>query len=373
MTTVTLGILGGGQLGRMIAVEARKMGHKVAIMDASADCPARGCADHFVHGALDDADAVARMNELSDVLTLETEHVPAELLERIEKPLRPNAKVFWHIQDRLRQRELLASLGIPQPVWAPVGNPDEARAAFAQTGPGILKSRRGGYDGKGQIRLKEGDDPAAAYEQMGAPAVMERFVPFDDEVSILVARGLDGATATYPIAHNEHRGGILHITTAPTPLPAPLLAEAERIAATIAEGLDHIGVLCVELFVVGDQLLVNEVAPRVHNSGHYTYGACITNQFEQHARAVLGLPLGDTTQLAPAAMLNILGDAWKDGEPDWSPVLAAPGTTLHLYGKSEARPGRKMGHVIVVDQDLSAARRRAEQLHADLVSSAKPS
>lgn len=362
----TLGILGGGQLGRMIANEARRLGYKVAVMDPGEDCSARGAADIFIQGRFDDADAVQRLAAVSDVVTLETEHIPAEALEKIQdKPLRPHAKVFWHIQDRLRQRELLTSLAIPQPKWAPVGNAEEAKAAAATCGiPAILKSRRGGYDGKGQIRLKEGDDPAAAHADMGVPAVMEQFIPFDYEISVLTARGVDGEAADYPVAKNEHRGGILHITTAPTELPAELEAKAHDIARRIADGLDHVGMLCVEMFVVGSELLVNEVAPRVHNSGHYTLGACVTNQFEQHARAVLGLPLGDTTQMRPAAMLNLLGDSWANGDPDWQPFLAAAGTNLHLYGKAEARPGRKMGHVTILAESVDEARQQAERLHA---------
>lgn len=364
----TLGILGGGQLGRMIANDARKLGFRVAVMDPGKDCSARGAADHFVHGAFDNADAVAQLAAISDVVTMETEHIPADLLGRIDAgKLYPNAKVFWHIQDRLRQRELLQSLDIPQPKWHAVGDAEEANKAASHTGlPAIMKSRRGGYDGKGQIRLQDGDDPAAAFADMATPAVMEGFVHFDFEVSILVARARDGSMAAYPLARNEHRDGILHITQAPTHLPDAMQAEAERIAKKIVDALDHVGVLCVELFVVGDKLLVNEVAPRVHNSGHFTLGACVTNQFEQHARAVMGLPLGDTHQMEPAAMLNILGDSWHEGDPDWTPALTAPGATLHLYGKAEARPGRKMGHVTIVAGSTEEAVAEAEALHADL-------
>lgn len=364
----TLGILGGGQLGRMIANEARKLGYKVAVMDPSEDCSARGAADHFVKGRFDDAEAVQRLAALSDVVTLETEHIPAEALGKIrDRPLRPHAKVFWHIQDRLRQRQLLTSLDIPQPKWAPVGSAEEAVEAAKVCGiPAILKSRRGGYDGKGQIRIKEGDDVAAAFGELGVPGVMEQFIPFDYEISVLTARGVDGSAADYPVARNEHRGGILHISEAPTDIPAALEAKAHDIARRIADGLDHVGMLCVEMFAVGDDLLVNEVAPRVHNSGHYTMGACVTSQFEQHARAVLGLPLGDATQMRPAAMLNLLGDSWADGEPDWQPILSAPGTTLHLYGKADARPGRKMGHVTVLAETVEAARELAASLHERL-------
>lgn len=365
-TGSTLGILGGGQLGRMIATEARKLGYKVAVMDSGPDCPAFGAADVFVEGAWDDGAAMQELARVSDVLTVENEHLPADMLAAIEAttPLFPGSEVMRTIQDRKSQREFLQAQGVPQPKWAAVASPDEAVAAAGDVGvPAILKSRKGGYDGKGQVRVREGDDPAAAQAELGVPGIWEAFVPFDREISIIVTRGQDGQMVAYALGENEHRDGILHITQAPANASDDVVAKAQEIAGSIAQGLGHVGTLCVELFDVGGELLVNEVAPRVHNSGHHTYGACVTNQFENHARAVLGLPLGDTTQLAPAAMLNVLGDSWHDGEPDWAPVLSTPGATLHLYGKREARPGRKMGHVTVVGEGAVAA---CERLHEAL-------
>ncbi len=363
----TLGILGGGQLGRMIANDARRLGYKVAVMDSSPECPAAGAADVFVQGAWDDGEAMQELAKVSDVLTVENEHLPADDLAKVEQttPLYPHSGVLRVIQDRLHQRRFLDEHGLPQPKWAAVENTDEALAAARDVGvPGILKSRKGGYDGKGQVRIKEGDDVAAKQSELGVPGIWEAFVPFDREVSIVITRDRDGRTVSYPMGENEHRGGILHITQAPCEASDELVAKAKDIARRVAEGLGHVGTLCVELFDVGGELLVNEIAPRVHNSGHHTLGACVTNQFENHARAVLGLPLGDTTQLVPAAMLNILGDAWANGEPDWMPVLSAPGVNLHLYGKADARPGRKMGHITVLGDD---AAKRAAALHDGLV------
>ncbi|MGB1586924.1 MAG: 5-(carboxyamino)imidazole ribonucleotide synthase, partial [Thermoplasmatota archaeon] len=344
--TRTLGILGGGQLGRMIANDARRLGYKVAVMDSSPDCPAYGAADAFVEGAWDDLEAMQRLAKISDVLTVENEHLPADMLAQVEAstPLFPHSGVLRTIQDRLNQRRFLADHEIPQPAWAAVATAQEAQSAAKEIGvPGILKSRFGGYDGKGQVRIQEGDDPASKQAELGVPGIWEAFVHFDREISILVTRDQAGNMVTYPLAENEHRGGILHITQAPADATDDVARQAATIARQVAEGLGHVGTLCVELFDVQGQLLVNEIAPRVHNSGHHTLGACITSQFENHARAVLGLPLGDPTQHTPAAMLNILGDAWNAGVPNWNPILSEPRTNLHLYGKAEARPGRKMG------------------------------
>lgn len=366
--TRTLGILGGGQLGRMIANDARRLGYKVAVMDSSKDCPAYGAADHFVEGAWDNLEAMKQLAAISDVLTVENEHLPADMLAEVERdtPLHPRSEVLRTIQDRRNQREFLQAHNIPQPAWAAVENAEEARAAAETIGtPAILKSRFGGYDGKGQVRIQEGDDPAARQAELGVPGIWEGFVHFDREISILVTRDAAGHTVTYPLAENEHRGGILHITQAPAVASDDVAKQAAAMAQQIAEGLGHVGTLCVELFDVQGELLVNEIAPRVHNSGHHTLGACITNQFENHARAVLGLPLGDTTQHTPAAMLNILGDAWHNGSPDWNPILAEPRTNLHLYGKSDARPGRKMGHLVVLDH-LPRAVETAQRLHDGL-------
>jgi 5-(carboxyamino)imidazole ribonucleotide synthase len=235
--------------------------------------------------------------------------------------------------------------------------------------PAVLKTLTGGYDGKGQARAKTLADAPAAWESLGRqPCIYEAFVDFEREVSVVLARGLDGAVAFYPLAENEHRRGILHTTRVPARAPPGAEAKAQALAAAIAEALGHVGVMAVEMFLTrAGGLLVNEIAPRVHNSGHFTFGACATSQFEQHVRAVCGLPLGDTTLLRPVVMLNVLGEAWAKGEPDWArAVLSEPGASLHLYGKAKAAPGRKMGHVLVLADTVDEAMARAERIHARL-------
>ena len=368
----TLGILGGGQLGRMLTYEAHKLGLRTAVLDPAPEGPAGAVADAFVQGAWTDGAKAVELARLSDVVTVETEHIPAAGLREVEKvaPLRPGAEVLHVVQDRLRQKEFLARHGFPQPAFAHIHDAASLDAAVRAVGaPAVLKTLTGGYDGKGQARARAREDAGAAWERVGrAPCIYEAFVDFEREVSVVLARGLDGALAFYPLAENEHRKGILHLTRVPARAPPGVEAEARRLAAGIAEALGHVGVMAVEMFLTrsGD-LLVNEIAPRVHNSGHYTFGACATSQFEQHVRAVCGLPLGDTTLLRPAAMLNLLGDSWAQGEPDWaSLVLSVPGASLHLYGKARAAPGRKMGHVLVLADTADEAAKRAEAIHARL-------
>lgn len=367
----TLGVLGGGQLGRMMAVAARRMGYRVTVLDRDARCPTGQVADDVVIGTLDDLESARVVAERSAVVTLDTEHVPAEVLERIAEicPVRPSPSVLATIQDRAVQKRFLDAQGLPQARWAPVGSPEELAAAVATIGlPGILKARRAGYDGKGQVRLEPGMDTLAAWHRIGEPpAVLEALVPFAREVSVVLARGLDGEVRIYPLAENVHRRHILHTTRAPAPMPEERRLRAEAIARTIATALDHVGVMAVELFELPDgTLLVNEIAPRTHNSGHYTYGACATSQFEQHVRAVCGLPLGDARAFTGAVMVNLIGDLWANGEPPWQKVLARPEARLHLYGKLMPAPGRKMGHVLLLDDDTERALRTAEELVAQL-------
>jgi 5-(carboxyamino)imidazole ribonucleotide synthase len=365
----TLGVLGGGQLGRMLLNEAHRMGYRVHAMDASPDAPCARVADRFVAAPLSDVDAALRMADGCDVVTIETEHVAAEVLDALARGtvVRPGAGVLRNVHDRLAQRRFLASHGLPQPAWAPVDDEASLRAAADKVGvPSILKTRRGGYDGKGQLRLRTPDDARTAWTRQPHPAVLEQFVPFDKEVSVVLARSPDGQVVAWPLAENVHRDGILHTTRVPADVPPGIAAEALAIATRTVEALGHVGVAAVEMFLHGDRLLINEVAPRTHNSGHFTLGAAATSQFEQHLRAICGLPLGDASLLRPAAMVNLLGDLWLKGPPRWETVLAEPGARLHLYGKSQARPGRKMGHVLVLDQDGAAALRRAEGLHVGL-------
>jgi 5-(carboxyamino)imidazole ribonucleotide synthase len=367
----TIGVLGGGQLGRMLAMAARRMGYRVEVLDRDPQCPTGQIADDVVVGRLDDTRAALELAARCDVVTLDTEHVPAELLEQLEQRVhvRPGSRVLRTIQDRMVQKRFLDANGLPQAKWAPVGSDEELAAAVRAVGlPAILKSRRAGYDGKGQARIDPGGDPAEAWARIGRePAVLEELVRFDREVSVILARSVTGEVALYPVAENEHRRHILHTTCAPARIGHAAQLRAEELATHVATALDHIGVMAVEMFLLPDEsLLVNEIAPRTHNSGHYTFGACVTSQFEQHVRAVCGLPLGDPTQLRPAVMLNLIGDLWSKGTPSWKQVLALPNAHLHLYGKVGVAPGRKMGHVVLLDDDLDRALATAEALHVRL-------
>ncbi len=367
----TIGVLGGGQLGRMMAVTARQMGYRIVVLDPSPRCPTAQVSDGVVVGALDDLDAARHLARQVDVITLDTEHVPAEILAELDTiaPVRPGADVLRTIQDRLVQKQFVDRLGLAQAEWAPVGDAEELAAGLAKVGlPAILKVRRAGYDGKGQVRVDPGVDPVAQLARLkGEPAVIEELVNYTREISVVLARGLGGEIRIYPIAENVHRRHILHTTRAPAPMIDAQRQRAEQIAVRVAEALNHVGVMAVELFELPDgRLLLNEVAPRTHNSGHYTYGACATSQFEQHVRAVCGLPLGDPRALTGAVMVNLIGDLWSKGPPPWERVLAYPEARLHLYGKAAPAPGRKMGHVVLLDDDTDRALGTAEALIAQL-------
>jgi 5-(carboxyamino)imidazole ribonucleotide synthase len=348
----TLGILGGGQLGRFIAEAAKTLGYRTAALDAAKDSPALQVVDVPVVGGVDDPAAARRLAEVSDLLTLEWELIaPAVLAEAARlKPLFPAPDVLAVIADRLTQKKFLDRHGFPQ---TPYGE-----AASAKDLPGypvIVKRRSHGYDGKGQARLNSAADAERAPDLFAAPCVWEKLVHFQKEISVILARGRDGEISVYPVAENLHRRGILHATRSPAAVSAAVEERAVAIARGVAEALGHVGVMAVEMFLLPDaSLLVNEVAPRVHNSGHYTLGSCATSQFEQHVRAVCGLPLGLVGMRSQAVMVNLLGDLWENGEPDWSRLSAVPGLTLHLYGKSSARPGRKMGHYVVVGPGTAA-------------------
>jgi len=366
----TIGVLGGGQLGRMMALAARRMGYRVVVLDPNARCPTAQVSDGVVVGALDDVEAAKRLAAQVDVVTLDTEHVPSPVLEAIERVVvvRPGASVLATIQDRLVQKQFLDRLGVPQAQWASVGNPSELAAALVKLGrPAIVKARRAGYDGKGQVRIDAGDGVAELAKLRGEPAVAEALVLFAREISVVLARGVAGEVRIYPIAENVHRRHVLHTTRAPAPMPEDARVRAEQLAVRIAEALGHVGMIAVEMFELpGGELLVNEIAPRTHNSGHYTYGACATSQFEQHVRAVCGLPLGDPRPLTGAVMVNLIGDLWTDGTPRWGEVLARADARLHLYGKDAPAPGRKMGHVLLLDDDTDRALANAEHLIAAL-------
>ncbi len=343
----TIGILGGGQLGRMLAMAAARLGFKCSIYSDHSG-PAFDVAAVTTLGAFEDLAAITSFAQSVDVVTYEFENVPlptAAAAARL-KPLRPGLRALEVAQDRLAEKTFIESLGIPVAAFAAVDSERELAGAQALTGlPAILKTRRLGYDGKGQARIANPADAALAYAEIGGgPAVLEGFVPFTAEVSVLVLRGADGHTAVYDIPHNEHAGGILRRSSVPCALPAAAQARARDIALRIAAALDYVGLLAVEMFYVADAaepLLVNEIAPRVHNSGHWTIDACAVSQFENHIRAIAGWPLGSTTRHSDAVMDNLIG-AQADG---WRDLAAQPGACLHLYGKHEARPGRKMGHV----------------------------
>lgn len=364
MPGATIGVLGGGQLGRMMAVTARQMGYRIVVLDPSARCPTGQVSDGVVVGALDDVDCAKHLARQVDVITLDTEHVPADLLEELEAivPVRPAASVLRTIQDRLVQKQFLDRIGLPQAKWAPA---DDLEAALQIVGrPAIVKVRRSGYDGKGQHRVDETTDAKSITAKLrGEPAVVEEVVRFVREVSVVLARDVRGEHKIYPIAENVHRRHILHTTRVPAPMPDAQRRRAEEIAVKVADSLAHVGVMAVEMFeLADDRLLVNEIAPRTHNSGHYTYGACATSQFEQHVRAICGLPLGDPRALTGAVMVNLIGDLWQAGPPPWEHVLALPEARLHLYGKDLAAPGRKMGHVVLLDDDTDRALEKAEGL-----------
>lgn len=341
----TIGILGGGQLGRMLSVAAARLGYRCHIYEPGANPPAGDVAHSVTTAPYEDAAALRAFAAAVDVVTYEFENVPTAALDLIEqlRPIRPNRRALAVSQDRVAEKDFLTGLGLRTAPYHAVTTAAEMAAAVARIGvPSILKTTRLGYDGKGQARLSSADDAGPAFDaMMGAPAVLEGFVAFDREVSVIAARGLSGEIAAYDPGENVHRAGILRTTTVPAQLTEAQRTDAVLIAARILNALDYVGVLGVELFVTPDGLLVNEIAPRVHNSGHWTQNGCAVDQFEQHIRAVAGWPLGDGRRHSDVVMTNLIGD-----DMDQVPALARQGqTALHLYGKAEVKAGRKMGHV----------------------------
>ncbi|HWY66697.1 MAG TPA: 5-(carboxyamino)imidazole ribonucleotide synthase [Rhizomicrobium sp.] len=340
----TIGIIGGGQLGRMLALAAARLGLKTAIYNDAADAPAFQVTQTSVTAPYEDLDALARFADACDVVTFEFENLPAHAIAHLEEhvPVRPGAHALATTQDRLTEKSFVEKLGLKTAPFFEVSSAEQARAAFEKLkGKGILKTRRFGYDGKGQAKVLSAQDAQKAFASFKqAPAILEGFVDFSYEASVVAARGADGQFAAYDPPENEHEHHILRRSTVPSRLSAKQVQSAKAIAKAIGDALDYVGVFAVELFVRADgELLVNEIAPRVHNTGHWTIEACQCSQFEQHIRAVAGWPLGDPARHADAVMENIIGaeaDAWES--------LAKSGA-LHLYGKAQARPGRKMGHV----------------------------
>ena len=362
----TLGILGGGQLGRMFTLAARTMGYKVMVLDPDAASPAGQMADVHVRADYTDHAALKKLGETCAAVTTEFENVPAASLIELANHCRvsPGADAVAIAQDRSHEKSWLRDQGFATAPFALVNAESDLEAALAATGaPALLKVSRFGYDGKGQARVATLDDARAAFREFGGqPCVLEGFVKLEREVSVVLARSDGGECALFPVAENRHENGILDVSIVPARVPDALAQEARDTARAVADKLGYVGVMAVEFFVAGGQLLINEIAPRPHNSGHYTLDACVTDQFEQQVRVLCGLPLGDTRLLSPVTMVNILGDRWHDGGPQWDALLAHPNIKLHLYGKEAARPGRKMGHFNVLDADLGAALALAERM-----------
>jgi len=347
----TIGILGGGQLGRMLAMAAAQLGYRCHIYDPDPVAPAADVAHAATCATWDDTQALAAFASRLDVCTLEFENVPVATVDQLAAlcPVRPGARVLATAQDRVLEKQFVQALGGDTAPFAAVDDLAALEDAIARIGcPAILKTRRLGYDGKGQARLRTPADAAAAWAALGGqPAILEGFVAFDSEASVLVARGLDGACVHYGPVANRHDDGILSESRAPAGLDAAIAARAVALARHLAERLDHVGVMAAELFIAGDRVLFNELAPRVHNSGHWTIEGAVTSQFENHIRAICGLPLGATDLRGAVRMRNLIGEQAME----WPMLLADPAARLHLYGKQAARPGRKMGHVTWVTPD----------------------
>ena len=357
----TIGVLGGGQLGRMFAMAARRLGYRVHTLAPEHDTPTGQIADVEINAAYDDLTAVRAFASAVDVVTFEFENVPAAAATAAAEHaiVRPNGRALHIAQHRIREKTFLMEHGLPVTPFAEVRSAADLRAAVETIGcPAVLKTAALGYDGKGQAPIGAPGDASAAWEAIGQQeAVLEAFIDLEREISVIGARGVTGDWSNFGPIENVHRHHILDVSVAPADVPAAMAAEAVHVTRCVMDALDFVGVLCVEFFVARDgRLLINELAPRPHNSGHLTFDACRTSQFEQQVRAICGLPLGSPDLLQPAAMANLLGDLWADGEPDWAAALAVPDVKLHLYGKAAARPGRKMGHLTAMAPTREEAR-----------------
>ncbi len=373
-----LGLLGGGQLGRMFTMAAQSMGYRVLVLDPAAEGPASSVADGHLQADYLDESALRELGSACVGITTEFENVPAEALQLLadHSVVSPAAGSVAIAQNRILEKNFLAAHGFGVAPYAVIQHPPGPDGSSAGSAPGrlpelssalfpgILKVSRFGYDGKGQVRVKDAAELGVALESMsGEGYVLEKMLDLASEISVIVARGFDRGTATFPVAENRHHNGILDVSIVPARMPPEIIREAGEIATGIAEELDYRGVLCVEFFVLADgRLLVNEIAPRPHNSGHYSIDACMTSQFEQQVRVLCGMPLGSTAMHGAAVMVNLLGDLWQQSEPDWERVLAHPQVKLHLYGKLDARPGRKMGHFTVLEDTVEAALRLALEI-----------
>ena len=367
-----LGVIGGGQLGRMFVQCAHRMGYATAVLSASKSSPAAAISEHVVVGPPDDLRALAELGRLADAVTVEFENVSAAGLRWLERMrrVRPGWRSIRVAQNRIREKSFLAANSFPLPSWRPIREAaDLGQVAHLSRRPTILKTAASGYDGKGQLRVCGIEELARAWEKLGRVAcVLEEVVDFAAEISCIVARGADGVTEPFPVFWNQHRRHILDVTVAPAPIGPVATAEAQRIATQVAARLGTVGLLTVEFFLThSGELLINELAPRPHNSGHLTLEAAATSQFEQQVRALCGLPLGSGRLRLPGAMANLLGDLWTPGEPDWERCLARdPELSLHLYGKATTRVGRKMGHLTALDERPDAALSRVLAARASL-------
>ena len=367
----TLGMLGGGQLGRMFTIAARTMGYEVVVLDPDKASPAGKLASEHLCADYADQAALDSFAKSCDAVTTEFENVPASTLDALAKacPVRPGAQAVAITQDRIHEKNFLKDNGFPTAPFSVIHSLDDLKSGIEQIGmPAILKVSRFGYDGKGQFGIKATSDADKGWETLnGEACVLEQRMPLDIEVSVVLARGLEGEVTTYPVAENIHEEGILDVSVVPARIDKELEIKVTKMATKIANALDYVGVMAVEFFISNGELLVNEIAPRPHNSGHYTLDACVTDQFEQQVRAVCGLPLGDTRLLSPVVMINMLGDIWHGGNaPKWQKLLDHPNVKLHLYGKHEARPGRKMGHFNVLASDIDDALSLANDLKVQL-------
>ena len=366
----TLGVVGGGQLGRMFTLAAKVMGYQVVVLDPDPASPAGQLADTHLQADYRDAVALLRMGSLCQAVTTEFENVPAESMDMLARHCRvaPSAAALAVAQDRLAEKTHARASGCETAPFANIETAADLDAAWEQVGaPALLKTRRMGYDGKGQARVNSRGELAAAFARLGdVPCLLEGFLPLEREVSVVLARnGLD-EIAFFPVAENRHRDGILDVSIVPARIPADLAERARDMAAHLAREMEYVGVMAVEFFVLKDgRIVFNEMAPRPHNSGHYTLDACATDQFQQQVRALCGLPLGDARLLSPVVMVNLLGDVWRP-QPDWRALLGHAGVQLHLYGKAEARPGRKMGHYNCLAPTLDEALGIATETRAAL-------
>ena len=367
----TIGLLGGGQLGRMFAIAARRMGYRVHTFEPSPDSPAGQISDREFNGSYADWDLLEAFVRSVDVVTFEFENIPAQVVDRISrsKPVHPRSEVLHICQNREREKNFLRDHRYPHAPFAVISNQEELDAALDSIGaPAVLKSADFGYDGKGQQKIKQGD----RFDYSRAPAnrsVLEKWVSFDRELSVICARDAKGNVCLFPVSENVHNRHILDYSIVPARIDSAVQRLAQSIAKNIADDLDVVGLIAVEFFLTRDnELIVNELAPRPHNSGHYTFDACVTSQFEQQLRAVCGLPFGSPALLRPVVMVNLLGDLWNAGrQPDWGPVLNHPYAKLHLYGKLEGRPGRKMGHFCVLRETIEQALAEALQIKEKLI------